>query len=273
MFLRTTQGLASESVSSPRLPRSVLLGLVGLLAAAQLSACGGSASSTPRSAPHYASGTRVGQQLPAQLRDLAFTDEQGHTVHLSDYAGKTVVLQDVMTLCQELCPIDTATFVSTATQYQDRAADPSDTVFLSITVDPKRDTPAQLRAYRKQYAGSGDELPQWHLLTGRPADLAALWKFLGVYVKKVPQDGQVRNWRTGQPLTYDVQHSDEAFFLDGSGEEQYILDGMPSLGDHKIPGDLQHFMSAQGHRNEQKSSGWTAAQALGVLAWLHHRAA
>jgi protein SCO1/2 len=259
-------------VTSSRLPRALLLGLVGLLAAALLTACGGSASSTPRSAPHYASGTEVGQQIPAELRKMAFTDEHGRTVHLSDYAGRTVVLQDVMTLCQELCPIDTATFVSTARQYQDRATDPSDTVFLSITVDPERDTPAQLRAYRKQYAGSGDGLPQWHLLTGSPADLAALWKFLGVYVHRVPQDGPVRNWRTGQRLTYDVQHSDEVFFLDGTGEEQYLLEGMPSLGDHKVPGDLQHFMSARGHRNEQKHSGWTADQALGVLAWLHHRA-
>nr|WP_246299414.1 SCO family protein [Nocardioides panaciterrulae] len=202
---------------------------------------------------------------------MPLTDEQGRTVHLSDYAGRTVVLQDVTTLCQELCPIDTATFVSTARQYQDRADDPSDTVFLSVTVDPERDTPAQLRAYRRQYAGAGDQLPQWHLLTGSPADLAALWKFLGVYVEKVPQDGAVRNWRTGQPLTYDVQHSDEVFFLDGSGAEQYLLDGMPSLGERRIPGDLQRFMSARGHRNERRDSGWTATQALGVLAWLHHR--
>lgn len=255
----------------PHLPRRLTLALVGLLALAQLGGCGGQAASSPQRPPHYASGTPVGTAVPTSLRHLALTDEDGRTVHLSDYAGKTVVLQDVMTLCQELCPVDTATFVDTARQYAQRASDPADTVFLSITVDPRRDTPAQLRAYRRQYAGPGAALPQWHLLTGRPRDLAALWKFFGVYVKKVPQDGHVRNWRTGKPLTYDVQHSDEVFFVDGDGTEQYVLDGMPSLGGAHVPGTIEHFMSAQGHRNEQKASGWTPPQALGVLAWLHDR--
>lgn len=255
-----------------RLPRALALSLVGLLAAAQLSSCGGSASSAAQAAPRYPSGTEVGQQLPDRLLHMPLTDEHGHTVHLADYAGKTVVLQDVMTLCQELCPIDTATFTSTISRYQQTAPHPSDTVFLSITVDPRRDTPAQLRAYRKQYAGSGDSLPQWHLLTGRPADLHALWKFLGVYVKQVPLHGRARNWRTGKPLGYDVQHSDEAFFLDGNGTEQYLLDGTPSLGRAKVPATIDRFMSSRGHRNEQKDAGWTADQALGVLAWLHDRA-
>jgi len=243
--------------------------LVGLVAAVCLGACGGHASGTSAEPPHYSSGTVVGTPVPAAVRHLAFTDENGRTVHLSDYAGRTVVLQDVMTLCQELCPVDTATFVDTARQYAQRAADPSDTVFLSITVDPRRDTPAQLRAYRHEYAGAAAALPQWHLLTGRPQDVAALWKFFGVFVKKVPQHDTVRSWRTGKPLTYDVQHSDEVFFVDGHGTEQYLLDGMPSLGGARVPGAIQHFMSAQGHRNEHKTSGWTPPQALGVLAWLH----
>jgi protein SCO1/2 len=258
---------------TPRRLRCLALLLAGLLAAAGLAACGGPATGSSQRPPRYPTGTPVGTPLPAALRRLAFTDEQGRTVHLSDYAGKTVVLQDVMTLCQELCPIDTATFTSTAAQYQQRAQNPSDTVFLSITVDPRRDTPAQLRAYRHQYAGAGHDLPQWHLLTGRPQDLAALWKFFGVFVKKVPQDGTVRDWRTGKPLTYDVQHSDEVFFIDPHGTEQYLLEGMPSLAGGHVPTTLDHFMSTRGHRNEHQDSGWTAPQALGVLAWLHRQAA
>ena len=89
-----------------------------------------------------------------------------------------------------------------------------------------------------------------------------------VWVHRVPQDEKVRNWRTGRPLTYDVQHSDEAFFIDPSGRERYILDGMPTLGGATMPPDLQQFMSAEGRRNEMTSSGWTAAQAVGVLDWL-----
>jgi cytochrome oxidase Cu insertion factor (SCO1/SenC/PrrC family) len=248
---------------------------VGVVALLALSGCGASShpstSSTQASAakpPRYPAGTAMSGKLPSSLTHLAFTDQDGKTVHLADFAGKTVVIQDVMTLCQELCPIDTSTLVAAATAYAQSAPDPSKVVFLSITVDPQRDVPAQLAAYRKDYVGAATNLPQWKLLTGSAADVAALWKYLGVWVKKVPQDEKVTNWRTGQPLTYDVDHSDQAFFIDGTGNERYILDGMPSLGGAKIPPALQRFMTAEGHHNEMKDKGWTAAQALGVLGWL-----
>lgn len=169
-------------------------------------------------------------------------------MRLADLIGKTVVIQDVMTLCQELCPIDTASFVRAASDYSSGAADPADVVFLSITVDPERDTPAQLAAYRRQYVGASTNLPQWRLLTGAPRDIRALWRFLGVWVHRVPQDEKVRNWRTGRPLAYDIQHSDEAFFIDPSGRERYLLDGMPSMGASRVPPTLQRFMSADGRR-------------------------
>ena len=206
--------------------------------------------------------------MPRALEHAAFLDQDGRTVRLADLIGKTLVIQDVMTLCQELCPIDTSTFVQAASDYAAGAAHPADVVFLSITVDPEQDTPAQLAAYRRQYVGAPANLPQWRLLTGAPREVRALWHFLGVWVHRVPQDEKVRNWRTGRPLTYDVQHSDEAFFIDPSGRERYILDGMPTLGGATVPPDLQRFMSAEGRRNEMTSSGWTAAQAVGVLDWL-----
>lgn len=210
--------------------------------------------------------------LPKSLQDAAFTDSAGKTVRLSDLAGRIVVVQDSMTLCQEACPIDTATLVAAARQYAAQAPDPSDVVFLTISVDPQRDTPAQLTAYRRLYAGAASNLPQWQLWTGRPAVVHALWKHLGVWVKKVKQDGVVRNWRTGKPLTYDVDHSDEVFFFDRSLHERYILDGMPSIARGtdrgSVPKRIQAFMSSDGLHNEKSTKGWTAPQALSVLDWM-----
>lgn len=236
-----------------------------MLATGGLAGCGSGSSGSAMPAPSASptTGTATDIPLPSSLLHATFTDSTGAPVHLSDFAGKTVVVSDVMSLCQETCPIDTATLVQTATKL---AHDP-DVVFLSITVDPQRDTPAQLAAYRRQYAGTG--LPQWHLWTGDPAVVHALWKHLGVFVQRTKGDPGVHNWRTGALLTYDVAHSDEVFFFDGSGHERYILDGMPSLGgDDNIPPAMRKFMSTEGLHNMSKTAGWTAADAVSVVDWL-----
>lgn len=254
MLLRTASALP---------PRRWLV-IAVILMAALATGCAASASTTR--APHLAAGSTLAGPLPRPLASLPFTDENGRTVRLSDFRGKTVVLQDTLTLCQEHCPIDTATFVGTA---RAAASDPSlaNTVFLSITVDPARDTPAQLAAYRRLYAGSARNLPHWHLLTGSPRDVALLWKDLHVYVQRVPQDAAVRNWRTGARLTYDVDHGDEVFFLDGKLDERYVLVGQPSVDGTKVPAAMQRFLSKEGRANEGRGE-WSIQDALTVLHWL-----
>ena len=56
-------------------------------------------------------------------------------------------------------------------------------VFLSITVDPGRDTARRLAAYRRLYAPAPAD---WLTLTGTPTNVAALWNYFGVYTQKVP---------------------------------------------------------------------------------------
>lgn len=253
----------------PRLRRPAPIGLL-LLLALLLSGCGtsaGAAGGRPPAAPPSTVGTRFVQAVPAGLLALPLTDSTGAVRHLSDFAGKVVVISDSMTLCQETCPIDTATLVQTARQVDADATAAKGVVFITLTVDPARDTPAQLRAYQRQYGGRA--LPNWLLLTGKAADVHAIWKFFGVFWKKVPQDEPVRNWRTGAPLTYDIQHSDEVFFLDARQRERYILDGMPTApAGTPIPERIRGFLSDEGRTNLHKNGVWTAAQAVAAVAWL-----
>lgn len=251
-------------------PRRLAAGTVVALVLAVTAACGSDSPAGNAASPAQqpSTGTAVDIALPQRLMDMPLTDSAGKTVHLSDFAGKTVVVSDSMTLCQEACPIDTATLVQTATRVASGPA-ASDIVFLTITVDPQRDTPAQLAAYRKQYVGGPGNLPQWRLLTGSPDDIHALWKQLGVYWQKTKPDDVAHNWRTGQRLTYDIAHSDEVFFIDGDGHERYLLDGIPSLGgDDTVPAKIRAFENDKGHHNEQRTKGWTAQDAVDVLSWL-----
>lgn len=242
--------------------RSVLvIAMVGVALAA-LAACGSGSS-----VPDISGGSELKAAIPATIANLPLVNQDGKTVHLADFKGKTLVIQDGMTLCQEQCPIDTATFVGMARASAASSSRPNDVVFLTITVDPARDNPTQLAAYRALYAPGSRSLPQWQLLTGRPADIAALWKYFHVWYQKVRQDAVVKNWRTGAVLTYDVQHSDEVFFVDHGLQQRYLLEGMPSLGG-AIPSTIKHFMTADGMANT-KMSNWTVANGMTVLAWVN----
>lgn len=234
--------------------------LAGCLLA--LSACGSGKPGEP--------GADVGQpmdtKLPASIADLTFTSAQGKTVRLSDFAGKVVLVSDTMTMCQETCPLDTAALVQTA-QAANKAGLTSKVEYLTITVDPGRDTPARLAAYQKLYG----DLPNWEALTGSPKALATLWKWFGVYTKKVPEDDKPvpRDWLTGKPMTYDIEHSDELFFLDAHQRERFLLEGMPHVAKKsEIPAKLYAFLSEEGRKNLASGGDWTVGNARDVLGWL-----
>lgn len=210
-------------------------------------------------------GTPLNSSIPRSIRDLSFTASDGKRVSLAALSGRVVVLSDVMTLCQETCPIDTATVVQTA---RAEATQHSTTppVFISLTVDPARDTPTQLKAYRHLFT---DPPSNWQAWTGSPKNVNKLWDYFGVWRKRVADDPgpAPHNWRTGAPLTYDVQHSDELFFLDSSGRERFVLEGAPYAPSGTVPKALRNFMSAEGRKNLKSpaSTAWTEAQAKTVL--------
>lgn len=245
--------------------RGRLRAVAALSAAALLLAgCG----SVP--APGTNVGTQLDQAVPQSILDMPLKDTTGQVRHLSDYAGKVVVISDGMTLCQETCPLDTTTVVQTARQLDaDGLADKVQ--FLTITVDPVRDTVPQIAAYRKLYAVSGQPA-NWTVLTGAPKDIKRLWKHFGVYTKKVPQDDPpAKNWRTGQTLSYDIEHSDEVFFLDGKGHERFVLEGPPVVQNKSdIPKVMYHFLSKEGRQDvaHPQATDWTQGQAVQVLSWL-----
>lgn len=237
----------------------IAISLIGALAG-----CGGQQVA----APPAGVGTQMDGPMPAQITHLRLIDSAGHPTSLAALQGKVIVVQDTMSLCQETCPLDTATLVDTA-RAVDAAGLTSKVVFLTVTVDPHRDTVAQLAAYRKLYVGEGGTPRNWLTLTGRQAQIDALWKFLGVYVKKTASDPGVHNWRTGALLTYDIQHSDEVFFFDPKGNERFILEGMPTANKSSIPGKVYRFLSKEGRDNVGPDKGdWTKSQALQVISWL-----
>lgn len=224
-----------------------------------------SASSDPKPPPASV-GSQLDDALPASIANLPLTDEYGHRTELAAFAGKTVVINPFMTSCQEVCPITTAE-LNQADRAVTRAGLASKVAFVDITIDPERDTPSRLHAYR-----SFAQLPDnWSLLTGTPDDLHKLWSYFGVsYERTAEANPPGVDWLTNKPLTYDVSHNDVTTFVDASGHRRFILQGMPVGANSDLTAGERAFLDDTGRANlaDPKDASWTSPQAVQVLSWL-----
>jgi thiol-disulfide isomerase/thioredoxin len=170
-----------------------------------------------------------------------------------------------MTLCHEVCPMTTAVLTQLAEDVR-RAGLSNEVVVAEATVDPWRDTPSRLRAYRRLTG------LKFAMLTGSQAEIQRLWKFFGVYYHRVPQDKPPDvDWLTHKPETFDVDHTDAIFFLDPSGRERIANEGMPEVSGRLTP-VLHSLLNEEGvHNLAHPQLPWTAAEALDDLYFLMNR--
>ncbi|HEV8181552.1 MAG TPA: SCO family protein, partial [Candidatus Angelobacter sp.] len=95
--------------------------------------------------------------------NIELTTQGGKTVHFYDdlIKGKIVAIDLIYTTCQYSCPLETARLVQVQKMLGDRVG--KDIFFYSITIDPKNDTPAALKAYAEKFHAG----PGWTFLTGK----------------------------------------------------------------------------------------------------------
>jgi len=210
-----------------------------------------------------ATGTAL--QRPRPVPPFRLIDDRGRPVTLSAWRGKWVVLAPSLTLCHEVCPMTTGALIS-LTRSLERAGLARRVVVAEVTVDPWRDSPARLRAYRR-LAGVN-----FAMLTGTPAEVNAVWRFFGVAHQRVPQGHPPDvDWLTGRAETFDVQHSDGVFLLDPAGQERIVEDGQPSVGGQLAPA-LRGLLNDQGRHNlAHPQQPWSAAQVLDDVYFLMDR--
>src|SRR5579863_997631 len=86
--------------------RTLRCGLVAVLGGALallLSACGSSVPGPPAANL----GVVQNRPIPASIAGIAFTDQRGRSVELTSFRGKTVLVVPFLTLCTDICPLDT----------------------------------------------------------------------------------------------------------------------------------------------------------------------
>lgn len=112
--------------------------------------------------------------------DVELIDQDGRPRRLySDLlAGKTVVVDAFFTSCTGSCPVMSATLARIQAVLGDRLG--RDLHLLSLSVDPRTDTPARL----KEYAARLGARPGWYFLTGNQQNVDFALHKLGQYTEQ-----------------------------------------------------------------------------------------
>jgi protein SCO1/2 len=150
--------------------------------------------------PHASPLADIGPAPPTKLVDSA-----GKRFDIGALRGKVVLVSFVYTTCNGVCPATTQTLCRVQKALKDAKLWGTSVAFVSITLDPERDTPEVLRRYAKLF---GADVPAWHFLTGPRADVEGVIADWGMWVKTVPGGA--------------LDHPSRIFLLDPRGREREI---------------------------------------------------
>jgi protein SCO1/2 len=132
-------------------------------------------------------------------------DSAGKRFDLATLRGKVVVVSFVYTTCNGVCPATTQTLRGIQQALQEAKLWGSSVQFVSITLDPTRDTPEVLKRYAELF---GAEPAGWRFLTGPPHKVEAVIAAWGMWAKP--------------GVTGIIDHPSRIFLLDTLGREREI---------------------------------------------------
>src|SRR5229473_7528797 len=125
-------------------------------------------------------------------------DQDGRAVSERDFAGEPYLVFFGFTHCPDVCP----TTLMEVSDVLDKLGGDARIGALFITVDPERDTPAELKEYLSSFN------PRFKGLTGDSAAIAQVAKSYRVYLKKVPLDNG----------DYTMDHTALVYLMDKNGK-------------------------------------------------------
>jgi protein SCO1/2 len=144
--------------------------------------------------------------------DYKLTNQSGRTIHLAQFKGRVLLLTFVYTRCPlpDYCIRMSQNFAQIDKALKADPALYAKTHLLSISFDPKFDTPAVLKSYGETYIGTDAKqaFAHWDFAVPPAGELAALTQFFDVGITQgdaglpthslstalIGKDGKVRAW-------------------------------------------------------------------------------
>lgn len=173
-----------------------------------------------------------------KVPEFVLTNQDSLLISNEDYLGKVYLVEFFFTSCPTICPRMNINMKKIEAVFGHR----DDFGIASITIDPKTDTPTQLKTYAEAYQVLS---PNWHFLTGDQdyiydlanrgfnifaginPDVAGGFEHQG-YFALIDQEGYIRS-RTdsaGNPIVYYLGIDEED--VDQQGTE-ILLEDIPKL--------------------------------------------
>jgi protein SCO1/2 len=173
------------------------------------------------SGPANSAGSSVSIGGPFTL-----TDQAGATVTEKTYDGSYRLIYFGYTFCPDACPTELAVMAQ-AIEAMGPAGAKVQPIF--ITIDPDRDTVAQLKTYvplfDKRLVG----------LTGTPQQIAAIAKEYKVYYSKANQPGV-------DAKSYGMNHSSFVYLMDPAGKFLTVFSS--DTDSDKMAAEIKRYMDA-----------------------------
>jgi protein SCO1/2 len=199
----------------------VLRGFAFLLVVTVLAGCGSSAATVTAPAVTAPKKRFAGGELapPRPAPPIALHDAHGHVVTLAAQRGRYVLVTFIYTHCPDVCPLITRNLNAAV-----RSLGPRRTRVrvLAVSVDPKGDTPAAVRAYARRL----HLVPEFRYLIGSRAALQRVWSAWHVLAVASKPDL--------------VDHVAYTALVDPSGKERLLYDS--SVHASQVIHDLRVLM-------------------------------
>lgn len=136
-----------------------------------------------------------------------WTDQDGHSIRLTKFQGRPLIVAMIYTSCKDTCPLIVNDMQRIEKALPETARDR--VRFALVSFDPAQDSPSQLKSFATAHAL---DTKRWTLLTGSVESVRMLAAVLGVRYQK--------------QSTGDFAHSSVITVLDSRGEIRHQQTGV-----------------------------------------------
>lgn len=159
-------------------------------------------------------------------------DQEGEVFNQEQVQGKVWVTNFIFTSCATECPLISRRMqeIQKAFQFDDRVQ------LVSISVDPRTDSPERLKNYAKEFEAG----PRWSYVTGEEAEVERL-SSKGF---KVNTPGALAK-ATSAPRTRQLLHSQKIAVVDQLGVVRFYANGMNPKASKQVIETVTTLLNAQ----------------------------
>ena len=170
--------------------------------------------------------------------DFTFTERSGRKVSLADLRGKVWVAQFFYTHCTDICPLTVPQMGLLHLEYLNDPDFRSTVRFVSITVDPERDTPQVLKKYAEGFSADPE---LWLFLIGdRAATVRLAQQGFKLGIGEEANSPEVAK-KTGEEK--EVLHSNRLVLVDRKARTRGYYSGIDAEAMVRLRRDLKTLLA------------------------------